>query len=308
MTETTGTVTPPHPGTRTSTARFPAAGTRTTTTTLVALDIDGTLVGTGAAVPAVTAEAVRTVRRSGHHVVLASGRSLVGVLPVARQLGIDQGWVVASNGAVLARVGRVLPGGYQLETVHSFDVEPVVRLARAALPTVQVGVEEVGRGYRVDRVFEPGLVNGRQRCVPDAELWETPAPRVILRAAGAADLLEPLRALGVTPTPAGPGWVDVTPTRLSKATALERVRERIGVGVRSTVAVGDGVNDLEMLAWAARGVAMGHAPAAVLAAADEVTGTLEEHGVVAVLRTLGRAGGTGTGQPAAAASGPDSPR
>lgn len=286
MTRTTGTVTPLNLRRQTATARFPADGARPTTT-LVALDIDGTLVGTGAAVPAVTAEAVREVRRSGHHVVLASGRSLVGVLPVARQLGIDQGWVVASNGAVLARVGQVLPGGYQLEKVHSFDVEPVVRLARAAVPGVQVGVEEIGWGYRVDRPFEPGLVNGQQREVSDPELWDAPAPRVILRGAGVSDLLEPLRALGVTATPAGPDWIDVTPRQLSKATALERIRERIGVGARSTLAVGDGVNDLEMLAWAARGVAMGHAPAAVIEAADEVTGTIEEHGVVAVLRTLG---------------------
>ena len=270
MTDTTATVTSPTAGTG----------------ALVALDIDGTLLGTGMTVPTVTVEAVRDVRRSGHHVVLASGRSLVGVLPVARQLGIDQGWVVASNGAVVARVGRALPGGYRLEKVHSFDVEPVIRLARAAIPTVQVGVEEIGWGYRVNRLFERGLVNGQQRRVSDTELWNVPASRVILRADGVLALREPLRALGVTPSPAGPDWVDVTPRSLSKATALERVRERIGVDPGSTVAVGDGVNDLEMLAWAARGVAMGHAPADVRDAAGEVTGTVEEHGVVAVLRTL----------------------
>ena len=285
MTHTTGAVTSSDPGTRSTSARFPA-DTAGPTSTLVALDIDGTLLGAGATVPAVTAEAVRRVRSSGHHVVLASGRSLVGVLPVARQLGIDQGWVVASNGAVVACVGQALSGGYRLETVHSFDVEPVIRLARAALPGVQVGVEEIGWGYRVDRLFEDGLVNGQQRLATDPELWSAPAPRVILRGDGVGALLEPLRALGVTPTPAGPDWIDVTPTRLSKATALEGIRERIGVGLGSTLAVGDGVNDLEMIAWAARGVAMGHAPAAVIDAADEVTGTVEEHGVVTVLRTL----------------------
>jgi hydroxymethylpyrimidine pyrophosphatase-like HAD family hydrolase len=253
---------------------------------MVALDIDGTLSAGGMTVPAVTVEAVEDVRRAGHHVVLASGRSLVGVLPVARRLGIDPGWVVASNGAVVARVGVALSGGFRLETVHAFDVEPVIRLARAALPTVQVGVEEIGWGYRVNRLLDPRLVNGEQRRVPDTELWNVPASRVILRAAGVLDLIEPLRALGVTPTPAGPDWLDVTPRDVSKATALERIRERIGVDPRWTLAVGDGINDLEMIAWAARGVAMGHAPAAVVDAADEVTGTLEEHGVVTVLRTL----------------------
>jgi HAD superfamily hydrolase (TIGR01484 family) len=292
MTETTGTVAPRIADTQSPSVPSSAhrasrrASRHAGTGVLVALDIDGTLLGAGMTVPAVTVGAVQDARRSGHHVVLASGRSLVGILPVARQLGIDQGWVVASNGAVVARVGAALPGGYELETVHSFDVEPVVRIARAALPTVQVGVEEVGWGYRVDYPFESGLVNGEQRQVADAELWSASAARVILRGDGVLDLLEPLRALGVTPTPAGPDWLDVTPESLSKATALERVRERIHVDPRCTVAVGDGINDLQMLAWAARGVAMGHAPAAVIDAADEITGTIDEHGVVAVLRTL----------------------
>lgn len=254
--------------------------------TLIALDIDGTLLGSDMIVPEPTVAAVQAARRAGHHVVLASGRSLVGILPVAQQLGIDQGWVVASNGAVIVRVGPDLPGGYRLEKLFTFDVEPVIRLTRASIPTVQVGVEDVGWGYRVDRFFERGLVSGQQRRVPDTELWNVPVPRAALRAAGVRALLDPLLALGVTAIPAGSDWVDVTPGGVSKATALERVRERIGVDADRTVAVGDGLNDLEMLAWAARGVAMGHAPEAVLAAAGEVTGTIHEHGVVAVLRSL----------------------
>lgn len=289
MTDTTGTVTSPRTDdAQGSTRRIRAAGTAAGA--LVALDIDGTLLKARAAVPEVTVAAVADARRSGHHVVLASGRSLVGVLPVARQLGIDAGWVVTSNGAVVARLDAARPGGYELDTVHTFDVEPVIRRARALVPTVQVGVEEIGWGYRVTRPFEPSSVNGQQRQVPDAELWDVPATRVILRGEGVARLVEPLRSLGVTPVPAAADWVDVTPRDLSKATALERVREQLGVDPARTVAVGDGVNDLEMVAWAARGVAMGHAPAVLRDAADEVTGTIDEHGVVPVLRSLGTAG------------------
>jgi hydroxymethylpyrimidine pyrophosphatase-like HAD family hydrolase len=55
---------------------------------------------------------------------------------------------------------------------------------------------------------------------------------------------------------------------------------------RRTIAVGDGVNDIEMLTWAHRGVSMGHAPAEVRDAANEVTGTLAQDGAAAVLRSL----------------------
>ena len=53
-----------------------------------------------------------------------------------------------------------------------------------------------------------------------------------------------------------------------------------------TVAVGDQRNDLEMLRWAARGVAMGNAPDEVKAAADEVAGDVDDDGLVPVLRAL----------------------
>jgi len=50
------------------------------------------------------------------------------------------------------------------------------------------------------------------------------------------------------------------------------------------LAVGDGNNDLEMLQWAGRGVAMGQAPDELKSVADDVTGTVEEDGLAAELR------------------------
>jgi hydroxymethylpyrimidine pyrophosphatase-like HAD family hydrolase len=49
------------------------------------------------------------------------------------------------------------------------------------------------------------------------------------------------------------------------------------------LAIGDGFNDVEMLEWAGRGVAMGQAPEQVRAVADDVTGTVAEDGLVAEL-------------------------
>jgi hydroxymethylpyrimidine pyrophosphatase-like HAD family hydrolase len=253
---------------------------------LVALDIDGTLLVTGQRVPEPTVLAVQLVRGRKHHVVLASGRSLTGILPVAKELGITDGWVVASNGAVTARLCDTCTNGYMLEDVLTFDVGPVAQMALSRFPDVQIGVEEIGIGYRVNRLFEPHEVNGDQRVVATDALGELPASRAILRGPDVLDLLEPLRRHGVTATQAGPDWIDVTPRHLSKATSLENIRSVLGVPRHNTFAVGDGLNDIEMLSWAARAVAMGHAPDEVKAIADETVGDISQHGVIQALKTL----------------------
>ena len=253
---------------------------------MVALDIDGTLLRAGREVPRETRIAVRALRLAGHHVVLASGRSLVGVLPVARSLGLNHGWVIASNGAVTARLNPLAPGAHTIQEATTFDPEPVARLVAAQLPETQIAVEETGWGYRTSAPVPDEVINGRQRLVSFEELWSTPSPRVFLRGPGVLDLLDPLRALGVTATAGGPTWVDVTPPDLSKATALDAVRQTLGIPSTHTIAVGDGINDTAMLIWAARGVAMGHAPAELKTVADEVTGTIADNGVLPVLRSL----------------------
>lgn len=256
-------------------------------TMLAALDIDGTLArsGTTQIAPAVKA-AVARFRADGHHVVLASGRSLVGVLPIAAELGLTDEWVIASNGAITARLDSRVPRGYELEDVRNFDPGPVVRLARAMLPGVRVGAERVGWGYDVTHLFPTGQLNGAQQIVPADLLGERSTTRLVLRGPGVGLLVDPVRAAGLTAVLAEPDWVDVTAPGLSKATALEKVRANLGVDPARTVAIGDGENDLEMLRWAARGVAMGHASGVVRAAADEVTGTLDQHGAAAALDAL----------------------
>jgi hypothetical protein len=162
------------------------------------------------------------------------------------------------------------------------------------LPGVRVGAERVGWGYDVTHLFPAGQLNGAQQIVSADFLGERPTTRLVLRGPGVGRLVDPVRAAGLTALLTEPDWVDVTAPGLSKATALEKVRANLGVDPARTVAIGDGENDLEMLRWAARGVAMGHASAAVQAAADNVTGTLDQHGAAAALDAL-RPGSTDTG-------------
>lgn len=253
---------------------------------LVALDIDGTLLRDDGKVPSGTVEDLDRVRAAGHEVVLATGRSLVGLVPIAVRLGLNSGWGVCSNGAVTVRLDPSAPSGYDVVAARTFDPGPVIRRAMDIVPEARIAVEEVGWGWRTSVPFDPGELNGQQKLTLLDDLTAQPATRIVLAARGIRRYIDALHATGVTVTPMGPDWLDVAARDVNKAVALDEVRKYLSIPTERTVAVGDGVNDLTMLAWAGRSVAMGHAPAIVRSAADETTGTIDQGGAVSVLQSL----------------------
>ncbi|MBE1876623.1 HAD family hydrolase [Myceligenerans pegani] len=252
---------------------------------LLALDVDGTLLVTGQKIPEVTVRAVRAAVAAGHTVVLATGRPLGGVRPVVRQLGLRSGWVTCSNGAVVARIT-----GRRLTVTSRVTFDPTRALLRAcgAAPDALLAVGDIQRGgWRVSQKFPRGRLNGPQRRVRwEHDLWDRPTSRAVVAADDAADLAHELSWCGVTATPAGPDWVDLTAKNLSKASGLEQIRLAVGIEKDATIAVGDATNDICAFEWAATAVAMGQAPDEVKAAADFVTGTIHEHGILPVLDAL----------------------
>jgi hydroxymethylpyrimidine pyrophosphatase-like HAD family hydrolase len=82
----------------------------------------------------------------------------------------------------------------------------------------------------------------------------------------------------------GAACLMATPTGVTKGSALESLRTRLGIPASDTMAVGDSFNDVEMLAWAAHGVAMGQAPEPVKTIADEVTAPVREDGLAKAIR------------------------
>src|SRR5690606_35131235 len=152
-------------------------------------------------------------------------------------------------------------------------------------------VEDVGRGFFVTEEFPPGEIDGETTFVDFEQLCALAATRVVIRSPEHtdADFHEMVERIGLHEVSYAVGWtawLDLSPKGVSKATALEAVRRELGVQPHRTVALGAGRNDVEMLRWAARGVAMGHADEVTRAAADEVTGTSEEGGALALLEDL----------------------
>jgi HAD superfamily hydrolase (TIGR01484 family) len=266
---------------------FPAPGWRPR---LVALDIDGTLLswvdGAGTTheeiSPAVH-EAVQRAVHAGAHVVLASGRSPHGMTRIADLLELhgadrDRLWVVASNGAVIFRYPP-------LEVVHeeTFDARAAVGAVLRHHPEALVAVEERGVGYRVSDHFPTGELSGEMIVTDLEELVAAPVSRVIIRDpnATAEDFVALAARLGLHGTDYVVGWtawMDLAPVGVSKASGLAHVAGALGIAAADALAIGDGRNDLEMLRWAGRGVAMGQAVQEVHDAADASTLGVDEDG------------------------------
>lgn len=253
---------------------------------LVALDIDGTIMAADGTIAPAVHRSIGLARAAGHQIVLATGRSLAGGLPVAERLGLTDGYVVCSNGAMTVRLDPEAPGGYRFVRTELFDVTAVIRRVLELEPGARVAVEEPGWGWRVNEPFAPGQVNGEQKVASLVDLCSSPATRVAVAAPGVAGHVNLLRETGATVTRAGESWLDVTGPGVTKASALEVLRAKLDIPPAATVAVGDSENDLEALAWAGRGISMGHAPAVLKRVADEVTGTIDEHGAATALHSL----------------------
>lgn len=255
---------------------------------LIGLDIDGTILGLDDSLSRRVQRSISRVVESGARLVLATGRSLIAVLPVVERLGLEKGFAVCSNGAVTIAFDE---RGHEMVDVITFDPGPALRLLREHAPDVIFAVEDLGRGFKVTRPFPEGELTGTQEVVSFEDLVAAPATRVTLRAPEWSsqefhDLVDKSGLHGVSYAVGWSAWLDMTPDGVSKASALEAVRQRYDVPAHRTLVVGDGQNDIEMFRWAGVSVAMDGADETTKAAATAVTGPVELDGLVSVLDAI----------------------
>jgi HAD superfamily hydrolase (TIGR01484 family) len=248
----------------------------------VALDIDGTLLDEDETISLAVIDAVRRTAAQVP-VILATGRSWHGAMSVTATLELPPGFVVCSNGA------RTLsyPDGEVLDE-RTFDPSTVIASVRRHAPTARMAVEEHGFGHRVTAPFPDGDLQGEIRVVTDEELAPEPVTRLIIRdpdrsEADFVELAERLGLHGVSYFVGWTAWLDIAPEGVDKSTGLKVVLAQYGLEPEDLLAIGDGRNDIEMLEYAGLGIAMDSAPDEVKAAADEVTKSVRDDGVAAVL-------------------------
>ncbi|HKF89468.1 MAG TPA: HAD family hydrolase [Propionibacteriaceae bacterium] len=250
---------------------------------MVALDIDGTVVDHDGALPEAVRKAVGRVLDADVPVVLATGRSWHGTRPVFDELGLPPGPSVASNGAVVVSYPP-----QEIRKAVTFDPREVIKKVVQFAPGTLIAVEEIGRGYRLNGHFPGGDLTGEMVIESIEQLSARPVTRIILRDPDRSDedftsLARHLGLQGVTYFVGWSAWLDIAPLGVNKASGLQDVADDLGVDPTDVLAFGDGRNDIEMLRWAGRGVAIGDAPEDVQQAADVVTDTFADGGPVAEL-------------------------
>jgi hypothetical protein len=264
---------------------------------LIALDIDGTLIGDDHDIGPRTLAAVAAAMERGVAVSLITGRMVSSAMRFARVLGLT-GPVVGYQGGLIRampeldsrRLGRLL-----LHTPIQPDVAREI-----VLWTRDHGLDpHVNHLERfILRADDPGaddysaFMGARAELVPDLlEAITHPVTKVL--------------AVGEPPVPveAAPiaraqfeGRADVTISHprflefiapgVSKGRAVRWLARRLRIPLAATLAIGDQWNDLEMLAEVGHGTAMPSAPAEVRAVARYVAPPLEDEGAAQIIEQL----------------------
>jgi hydroxymethylpyrimidine pyrophosphatase-like HAD family hydrolase len=83
-----------------------------------------------------------------------------------------------------------------------------------------------------------------------------------------------------------PYFLEFASPEVTKASGLAFLAEHLGFSQERTVAFGDGENDVELLEWAAYGVAVANAHDRVLAVADFVCPAVTDEGVAQVIEAF----------------------
>jgi Cof subfamily protein (haloacid dehalogenase superfamily) len=259
---------------------------------LAAIDLDGTLLGSGGAISRRSREAVARAADAGIEIVLVTARGPETVNEIAAELGVS-GEAICSNGAIVLDLqSRAV---LEMRTIETEVARRLVEALRARLPGISFAVE--WERLAREPAFENDWPLPPDTRIDDAlALVDTPPAKLILHHVDHEVEVLAVAATEIAGNDAfvatsGGGYIEISSAGVNKGSALADICSIRGVRRDEVIAFGDQPNDIPMLAWAGHGVAVSNAHPDAIEVADEVTAANDEDGVAVVLeRVVGLAG------------------
>lgn len=249
---------------------------------LVAVDLDGTLIGPDLKISDVDRKAIERAAAAGIEISIATGRLFSAAVPFARDLGL-RGFLVPLNGAAIfdianATMVRAVPldaaiAREALDATRAAGMRPQLYFGdRLYLDGTDARTDEYLRLSRVEPVMVPDLTDLLQGRPP------APGPMKFLAIGDPSTVQAEVRNLGAhfgkraSVFRSLPQYLEVTDPKADKATALQWIAAQRGLERSAIAAIGDADNDAPMLRWAGRSFAVGNASAMAKEAAQRVVG------------------------------------
>lgn len=265
---------------------------------LIVSDIDGTFINSADRVPPRVRDAIHKATAQGMHFALATGRPFRWLQPVLEQIAARP-VCVTSNGAVIydCAADEVLTAA-EISPELMEEVYHTAQEIFAPYGGVSIAAEYAGYSARQDPTelfvaadnYAHTWADSQFISKPTEQVWQKPAVKFLLRnpAMSANQMYELLaehidsRRAHVTYS-IDAGLLEVAAPGVNKAAGLEFLANHLGVAAADVIAFGDMPNDIEMLRWAGRGVAVENAHPVVRQAADMVTGSNDDAGIAQII-------------------------
>lgn len=257
---------------------------------LVASDLDGTLFGPDHVPEPRTVDAVNAVIDAGMIFVAVTGRSHFGGAARVTDSGARAHWFIGSNGGHRLNLSTKVLEERLLFSSQLLD--QILTELPEALTELGFGFEHE-TGFTYDQAFTSafphGFDGGTRRDTTIRSIHDVGKIFVSHPDLTSDELINHTAAVlpdGPHVTTSGVRFVEITPAGADKAAGLSRLCDQLGVTADEVVAFGDNNNDMTMLSWAGRGIAMANATSEVIEIADEVTASNTDFGVAQVLEAL----------------------
>jgi Cof subfamily protein (haloacid dehalogenase superfamily) len=254
---------------------------------MVATDLDGTVIRSDGSISERTRQVLAAVEDAGAVLVLVTGRPPRWMPPIVEATG-HHGVAICANGALVYDLHTSTVVRHSLLSTDA--MQDIVAALRRDLPGIAFAVERHDTGFSHEPSYRPRWDSDQTRTIRSVEEMLTDGVvKLLARHDGMAPdevLATAHRSIGSLATltnSTSDGLLEISASGVSKASALAELAAEHGVDAADAVAFGDMPNDLPMLAWAGRGIAVANAHPDVLAIADEVTASNDDDGVAEVL-------------------------